>query len=111
MVRFVSRGGFCVLLSPLDMLNRIFLISSQGLGCCLQQESRHPWGYPGPLRCLSLSQAGEPASQQGLSTSAFEPRNFFLAVGDAEPELILAAPGLPASTGSFCRVPPNRQGC
>lgn len=61
------------------------------LGCCLQQE------IPGASQalCLSRSQAGEPASQQGLLTSAFEPRNFFLAVGDAEPELILAALGLP----------------
>lgn len=60
------------------------------LGCCLQQE------IPGASQalCLSCSQAGEPASQQGLLTSAFEPRNFFLAVGDAEPELLLAALGL-----------------
>lgn len=108
MVGFVFRGGFPVLLSPLGTLNRIFLIPSQRLSCRLQRESRHPWGDLGPSHCLSPSQTGESASQRGLSTSAFEPRNFFLAVGDAEPKLIPAAPGLPASAGPF--FPANRQG-
>lgn len=76
---------------PLVLLDRIILVS---LHCWAAVCSKRSLGLSQAL-CLSLSQAGKPASQQGLLTSAFEPRNFFLAVGDAEPELILAAPGLP----------------
>lgn len=102
MVGFVFRVGFPVLLLPLGMLNRIFaswyaeqdlldFFPTAGLPSAAREPS--PLGLSGTSACLSLSQAGKPASRQGLTTSAFEPRNFFLATGDAEPDLIPAAPG------------------
>lgn len=101
---FVFRGGFpcrcCLLVAEQDLLDLFFASPKAGLLSATREPSS-----PGLSGILPVA---FPASQQVLLTSAFEPRNFFLAVGDAEPELIPAALGLPVSN-RFLFLHPTKQ--
>lgn len=99
-VGFVLRGGFPMFLLPLGVLNRIFWTSPQ----LLLSASQSPLELSGPFALL-ISFPGD------SSQVASEPRNFFLAVGGTEPELVQTALRWLGNTGSFCHIPPDRQGC